>query len=138
MYLTPQTVTELKDKLKEKNEEMVHHQHLVARISTEIECLKHILEEAKPAEVKSRPIFSEAIPGAAKPGDPFRGKRQSKVLEILENFGVPMKSEVIRNELESYGMQTNKNTFDAMMSKLFRDGKVHKPSYGHYQSLTRP
>ncbi len=65
--------------------------------------------------------------------EPSRGKKETIILDFLKRAGRSMKSKDIREGLRLEGHEINQNTFDALMSKMSKDERVGKPSYGHYE-----
>lgn len=127
-------INELKQDLNRIEEEVQDLEKALAEKRNRWSVLKQVvaLYTDEPAHKTTRDLLFNELLTPSKQFVP-RGKKEAVVLQLLKEVGTPLKSIVIHKKLSEAGMEINKNTFDALMSKMWHDGKITKPKYGHYQ-----
>jgi len=127
-------INELKQDLHRIEEEVQDLEKVLAEKRNRWSVLKQViaLYANEPSHKTTRDLLFNELLMPSKQFVP-RGEKEAVVLQLLKEVGTPMKSITIHNKLSEMGREINKNTFDALMSKMWHDGKVTKPKYGHYQ-----
>lgn len=60
-------------------------------------------------------------------------RREAVILSILKDAASPLRNAEIRRRMAAQGIKVEANSFDALMSKLWRQGRVSRPKHGYYE-----